>query len=47
MKTIGLIGGTGWISTVVYYRTINEIVKKKLGGLNSAKRLKFISLMKN
>ncbi len=39
MKTIGLIGGMSWESTVEYYRIINEIVKDKLGGLHSAKIL--------
>jgi aspartate racemase len=37
MKTIGLIGGTGWTSTVEYYRIINQETNKKLGGLNSAR----------
>ena len=37
MKTIGLIGGMSWESTVPYYRIINETVKEKLGGLHSAK----------
>lgn len=37
MKTIGLIGGMSWESTVTYYQIINEIVKKELGGLHSAK----------
>jgi aspartate racemase len=37
MKTIGLIGGMSWESTVGYYRMINEGVKKSLGGLHSAK----------
>ena len=36
MKTIGLIGGTSWISTVEYYRLINQGINNKLGGLNSA-----------
>lgn len=36
MKTIGLIGGMSWESTVPYYRTINETVKAQLGGLHSA-----------
>jgi len=36
MKTIGLIGGTGWVSTVEYYRFINQGINKKLGGLNAA-----------
>lgn len=34
MKTIGLIGGTGWVSTQEYYKIINENVNEKLGGLN-------------
>ena len=37
MKTIGLIGGMSWQSTVPYYRIINEVVSQKLGGLHSAK----------
>lgn len=37
MKTIGLIGGMSWESTVPYYRTVNEIVKRRLGGLHSAR----------
>ncbi len=37
MKTIGLIGGMSWESTVPYYRLINEAVKARLGGLHSAK----------
>ena len=37
MKTIGLIGGMSWESTVSYYRQINETVKDRLGGLHSAK----------
>ena len=37
MKTIGLIGGMSWESTVPYYRTINETVKEQLGGLHSAR----------
>lgn len=37
MKTIGLIGGMSWESTIPYYRIINEEVKNKLGGLHSAK----------
>ncbi len=39
MKTIGLIGGMSWESTVDYYRYLNEGVKKALGGLKSAKIL--------
>lgn len=37
MKTIGLIGGTSWVSTVDYYRVINERINERLGGLNSSK----------
>ena len=37
MKTIGLIGGMSWESTVPYYRQINEAVKAQLGGLHSAR----------
>lgn len=39
MKTIGLIGGMSWESSLEYYRIINEQVKEKLGGLHSAKSL--------
>lgn len=39
MKTIGLIGGMSWESTVSYYRVINEAVKRELGGFHSAKIL--------
>jgi aspartate racemase len=39
MKTIGLIGGMSWESSVEYYRIINEEVKRSLGGLHSAKCL--------
>ena len=37
MKVIGLLGGMSWVSTELYYRWINEEVKKKLGGLHSAR----------
>jgi len=37
MKTIGLLGGMSWQSTVGYYQHINELVALKLGGLHSAK----------
>jgi aspartate racemase len=37
VKTIGLIGGMSWESTVPYYRLINETVKSRLGGLHSAR----------
>ena len=37
MKTIGLLGGMSWESTALYYKQINEEIKKRLGGLHSAK----------
>jgi aspartate racemase len=37
MKTIGLVGGMSWESTLEYYRIINERVKEKLGGFHSAR----------
>ena len=37
MKTIGLIGGMSWESTVPYYRQINQTIAQRLGGLHSAK----------
>ena len=37
VKTIGLIGGMSWESSIEYYRIINEAVKERLGGLHSAK----------
>ncbi|MCP5381868.1 MAG: aspartate/glutamate racemase family protein [Kordiimonadaceae bacterium] len=36
MKTIGLLGGMSWESSALYYRDINEGIKKSLGGLHSA-----------
>jgi len=39
MKTIGLIGGMSWESSIEYYRIINETAKEKLGRLHSAKSL--------
>lgn len=39
MKTIGLIGGMSWESTLEYYRIMNQEVKDRLGGLHSAKIL--------
>lgn len=39
MKTIGLIGGMSWESTVTYYQIVNETIKRELGGLHSAKVL--------
>jgi len=37
LKTIGMIGGMSWESTAGYYKAINQAVKSRLGGLNSAK----------
>ena len=37
MKTIGMLGGMSWESTLTYYRLINEGVKQQLGGLHSAR----------
>lgn len=37
LKIIGMIGGTSWISTLEYYRNINEMINKELGGRNFAK----------
>ncbi|MFA6036988.1 MAG: amino acid racemase [Legionellales bacterium] len=37
MKTIGLLGGTGWSSTITYYTLLNELVNQRLGGCHSAK----------
>lgn len=39
MKTIGLLGGTGWSSTIMYYKLLNELVAQRLGGYHSAKIL--------
>ncbi|MBR2801402.1 MAG: aspartate/glutamate racemase family protein [Erysipelotrichaceae bacterium] len=36
MKTIGIIGGMSWESTVTYYQVINETIREELGGLHSA-----------
>jgi len=49
MKTIGLIGGMSWESTAVYYRLINEAVRRQRGGLHSAeiamRSLDFVSVV--
>ena len=37
MKTLGLVGGTGWLSTLEYYRLINEGVNRRLGGHDAAR----------
>jgi len=41
MKTIGLIGGMSWESSLEYYRIINETVQRKLGGFHSAQSLMY------
>ena len=41
MKTIGLLGGMSWESTIEYYRLLNEVVSAELGGLHSAKILMY------
>ena len=37
MKTLGLIGGTGWVSSHEYYRLINLEINNRMGGLNAAR----------
>lgn len=37
MKTIGLLGGMSWESSLEYYRIMNEAVRDRLGGLHSAR----------
>lgn len=37
MKTIGIVGGTTWLSTIDYYRLLNQAVNERLGGVSSAK----------
>jgi aspartate racemase len=39
MKTLGLIGGTTWVSTIDYYKAINSLTNERLGGDNTAKLL--------
>jgi len=41
MKTIGLIGGMSWESSIEYYRIINQLVRERLGGLHSAKSVMY------
>jgi aspartate racemase len=41
MKTIGLVGGMSWESSIEYYRIINEEVRTRLGGLHSARLVMF------
>jgi aspartate racemase len=37
MRTIGLLGGMGWLSSAEYYRLVNELVRERLGGIHSAR----------
>ena len=41
MRTIGMIGGMSWESSIEYYRIINEAVRARLGGLHSAKSIMY------
>jgi len=41
MKTIGLIGGMSWESSIEYYKLINEKVKEMIGGFHSCKNLMY------
>jgi len=41
VKTIGLIGGMSWESSVLYYRLINSTINRRLGGLHSAQLLMY------
>ena len=41
MKTIGMIGGMSWESSIEYYRIVNQTVREKLGGLHSAKSIMY------
>jgi aspartate racemase len=41
MRTIGMLGGMSWESSIEYYRIINETIKEKLGGLHSAQSLMY------
>jgi len=41
MKTIGLIGGMSWESSIEYYRIINQSIRDRLGGVHSAKNLMY------
>ena len=41
IKTIGIIGGVSWASSIEYYRLMNEMVRDRLGGVHSAEILMF------
>src|SRR5438067_2803072 len=36
VKTIGIVGGVAWPSSIAYYRAINELVAQRMGGLHCA-----------
>lgn len=36
MKTIGIVGGISWLSSIEYYRYVNQLVNDRLGGVNAA-----------
>ncbi|MES2328381.1 MAG: aspartate/glutamate racemase family protein [Bacteroidota bacterium] len=36
MKTIGIVGGISWLSTIEYYKFVNQLVNERLGGVNAA-----------
>jgi len=41
VRTIGLVGGMSWESSIEYYRVINQVVRERLGGLHSAKSVMY------
>lgn len=41
MKTIGMIGGMSWESSIEYYRIINQVVRDRLGGVHSARSVMY------
>ena len=41
MKTIGLVGGVSWESSIEYYRIVNEAVRQRLGGFHNAKSVMY------
>jgi aspartate racemase len=47
MKTLGLIGGISWVSTVDYYKLINQGINDKLGGLNFSQCVIYQWFVKN
>ena len=41
VKTIGMVGGTSWVSTLEYYRLLNEEINRRLGGVEAARCVLF------